>query len=335
MRKTKHFLRTGLRKKHRGHKKRLFCCMTLFKREKKRDNCWIKIKRFFNKKRFMVNSKKLGSQSGFSLLEILVVVVIIGILAAIGLSSYQRSQMRSRDAKRKSEASQLSNALEMFYQDKGQYPPSAGGLLDLTTWSGGVLNWGDPFIDPLNTSTVYMAKLPVDGVYYESVEEKGYILYSYLENEEDEDVVGYYQRDCGGRTCNLAFSSLNVPQPTPMPESEPTSTPAPTATPAPTSTPAPTNTPAPTAVPTVTPIPTPACAYAPTDQDCNIDGECVDCYGAGYQCSWNSCQPSHCELFAYDMYCDTDAECIECYGSTARCVANECGVPTGGGIGPE
>ncbi|KUK79321.1 MAG: hypothetical protein XD95_0476, partial [Microgenomates bacterium 39_7] len=131
-----------------------------------------------------MNNKKLGTQKGFSLLEILVVIVILGILAVIGLRSFRNSQVKSRDAKRKSEVVQLNGALEMFYQDKWHYPESDGGFLLV---GGAVLGWGDPFVDPDNPSTVYMSKLPEDGVYYEATaDNKGYLVYAVLENQQDE-----------------------------------------------------------------------------------------------------------------------------------------------------
>ena len=49
---------------------------------------------------------------GFTLIELLVVITIIGILAGIGLNSFQSSQKKSRDATRKSDLRQISHALE-------------------------------------------------------------------------------------------------------------------------------------------------------------------------------------------------------------------------------
>ncbi|MGB9706948.1 MAG: type IV pilin protein, partial [Microgenomates group bacterium] len=59
---------------------------------------------------------------GFTLIELLVAVAILGILATVGLGSFQSSQMKGRDARRKSDLSQIQKALEMYYNDKGAYP---------------------------------------------------------------------------------------------------------------------------------------------------------------------------------------------------------------------
>jgi prepilin-type N-terminal cleavage/methylation domain-containing protein len=68
---------------------------------------------------------------GFTLLELLVVITIIGLLASIGLASYTRAQSRARDAKRESDLSSLRNALEIFYAENNSYLDSGGSWQDL------------------------------------------------------------------------------------------------------------------------------------------------------------------------------------------------------------
>lgn len=52
---------------------------------------------------------------GFTLLEILVVISIIGILIAIGASAYSTAQKKSRDARRTGDLKAMQNAFEQFY----------------------------------------------------------------------------------------------------------------------------------------------------------------------------------------------------------------------------
>ena len=61
-------------------------------------------------------------KKGFTLIELLVVIAILGLLATVGLSSFRTSQLKGRDSKRKSNLSQIQKALEMYYNDYGQYP---------------------------------------------------------------------------------------------------------------------------------------------------------------------------------------------------------------------
>lgn len=61
-------------------------------------------------------------QKGFTFIEILVVTTIIGILATIGLTSYQIANKKARDGKRKADLEQIRSALEMCKADNGNYP---------------------------------------------------------------------------------------------------------------------------------------------------------------------------------------------------------------------
>lgn len=80
------------------------------------------------------NHKKISEQlqknsrlrsSGFSLLELLVVIGIIGILVGIGAISYTSAQTRARDSRRRGDVEAVGKALEQYYaQNNGTYPVS-------------------------------------------------------------------------------------------------------------------------------------------------------------------------------------------------------------------
>jgi len=60
--------------------------------------------------------------SGFTIVELLIVVVVIAILAAISLVAYTGIQNRAANAKTESEVAAIAKALEMYHADKGMYP---------------------------------------------------------------------------------------------------------------------------------------------------------------------------------------------------------------------
>lgn len=60
--------------------------------------------------------------SGFTIVELLIVVVIIGILAAIVAVAYGNVTANSKDTKRAADLSAIQKALEMYYIDNGGYP---------------------------------------------------------------------------------------------------------------------------------------------------------------------------------------------------------------------
>lgn len=64
----------------------------------------------------------LNSRKGFTLIEMLIVVAIIGILASIVIVGLGPAQKRGRDARRIADMRETQTALELFYTKNGHYP---------------------------------------------------------------------------------------------------------------------------------------------------------------------------------------------------------------------
>lgn len=64
---------------------------------------------------------------GFTIVELLIVIVVIGILAAISIIAYNNVQQKARDSQRAQDIKTIAKALEMYYLDHGSYPPSGCG----------------------------------------------------------------------------------------------------------------------------------------------------------------------------------------------------------------
>ncbi len=70
--------------------------------------------------------KQKNKQKGFTLIELLVVIAIIGVLSTMAVVALGNARVKSRDAKRVADMRQLMSALELYYNDAGAYPVSAG-----------------------------------------------------------------------------------------------------------------------------------------------------------------------------------------------------------------
>ncbi len=64
-------------------------------------------------------------QSGFTIIELLIVIAIIGILAGLVLNNFQGAQAKARDVQRKSKVNSLYGKLEEYYNNNGGYPDGA------------------------------------------------------------------------------------------------------------------------------------------------------------------------------------------------------------------
>jgi general secretion pathway protein G len=69
------------------------------------------------------------STSGFTLVELLVVMSLILILGTLALPQYKHSVLYTREAVLKEDLFRLRDAIDQFYADKGHYPESLDALV--------------------------------------------------------------------------------------------------------------------------------------------------------------------------------------------------------------
>lgn len=128
------------------------------------------------KEKSKINLIRQKNPAGFTLVELLIVISIIGILSTLVMSNFVGIRQRARDGQRKSDIVQIQSALEFYRSDVGSYPapplPACG-----TSLTGG------------SPVTTYMKKVPCDpltnSLYTYSVVGNTYTLRVCLENVND------------------------------------------------------------------------------------------------------------------------------------------------------
>jgi len=97
----------------------------------------------------MKNQKK-----GFTLIELLVVIAIIGLLATLSILALNQARARARDAKRIADVRQMQTALELYYNEVGDYPATGGVVV------------GEA-IDVVESGNIYLAAVPAPPTPYD------------------------------------------------------------------------------------------------------------------------------------------------------------------------
>ncbi|MDL2362932.1 MAG: prepilin-type N-terminal cleavage/methylation domain-containing protein [Patescibacteria group bacterium] len=110
----------------------------------------------------MISHTKLKNNKGFTIVELLIVIVVIGILALLVITTYSGIQGKARNSKRQTDLAALQTHLEAFYNDNGFYPTLTE--VNDTTFVAAKFKGLDvtAFIDPSNpTQSKTMAAAPV------------------------------------------------------------------------------------------------------------------------------------------------------------------------------
>lgn len=72
-------------------------------------------------------------KKGFTLVELLIVIIIIAVLAAIAIPKFSNSSQRSKESSLRANLKLVRNAIDLFRADTGAFPASFAGLTASTT----------------------------------------------------------------------------------------------------------------------------------------------------------------------------------------------------------
>lgn len=87
-----------------------------------------------------------SSRQGFTLIELLLVLVILGILAAIVVPKFSGRTEQAKLVAAQTQISSFSTALEAFEVDNGYFPKGKSGLMDLVQQPRDAQNWRGPYM---------------------------------------------------------------------------------------------------------------------------------------------------------------------------------------------
>jgi general secretion pathway protein G len=105
--------------------------------------------------------RRKGLRSGFTLIEVLVVMIILTILAAVVVPRVIGRTEDARRARAVSDIESFGTALDMFKADNGEYPTTQEGLQALRVAPTSVKNWNGPYLkkalapDPWGNDYIY------------------------------------------------------------------------------------------------------------------------------------------------------------------------------------
>lgn len=82
----------------------------------------------------MITKSLQDKKNGFTVVELIVIIVVIGILASISIVGYSGLQGRSRDAERKADIESIQSVLETYRDQTGKYPSQADAITNGVTF---------------------------------------------------------------------------------------------------------------------------------------------------------------------------------------------------------
>ena len=125
-------------------------------------------------------AKRRRYASGFTLIELMVVILIIGLLATIVVQNLRSATDKAKRVKAQADIAQIKSGLDRYYLDAGSYPTSDQGLAALTAaptggnvphdWEGPYLEkippdpWGNAYFYQSDGNTYVLKSFGADGV---------------------------------------------------------------------------------------------------------------------------------------------------------------------------
>jgi general secretion pathway protein G len=137
--------------------------------------------------------RKIQNNKGFTLIELMIVITIVGILASIAVPMYKTATIRAREAVLKEDLYNFRQVIDQYYVDKGEYPESLSVLIE-----SGYLRCLP--VDPFTRSEESWIEIPPPLLAEED---------EFVEDEFEEELFGVYDVHSGSDRIGLNGTPYN------------------------------------------------------------------------------------------------------------------------------
>lgn len=173
-------------------------------------------------------NKQAEARRGFTIVELLIVIVVIAVLAAITIVAYNGIQAKARDSGRMTKLGQLTRGLELYYANNGRYPTIDHGLGTETSCGSQTDNWGhcdrlriltDSLAPYVTIDPTSLSQATQGNYYYSYASQSGdnwqsYGIMVYLEGSGGANDGGYYanayEMGPGPTYCSRTYSGTGA-----------------------------------------------------------------------------------------------------------------------------
>jgi prepilin-type N-terminal cleavage/methylation domain-containing protein len=99
--------------------------------------------------------KKISKKSGFSLIELLVVISIMAVLTAVLVANFVGARDRAKDSKKIQDMTSFKNALRMYYNDNQSYPGTVGNNISCSNLNISIGSSYMPGLSGIDSTCLY------------------------------------------------------------------------------------------------------------------------------------------------------------------------------------